>query len=45
VAAADDAGEQEIRAVAAAAGSILAALDEDRLGVVERGLVDQWLVL
>jgi hypothetical protein len=42
--AADDAGEQEIRAVAAAAGSVLAALGEDGLGVVEGVLVDQRLV-
>jgi hypothetical protein len=38
------AGEQEIRAVAAAAGCVLAALGEDGLGVVEGGLVDQRLV-
>jgi len=44
VAAADDAGEQIVGAVAAAAGSVLAALGEDGLGVVEGGLVDQRLV-
>ncbi|HWY18606.1 MAG TPA: hypothetical protein VNY27_07840 [Solirubrobacteraceae bacterium] len=43
--AADDAGEQEVRAVAASAGGVLGALGEDRLGLVEGGLVDQWFVL
>jgi hypothetical protein len=44
VSAAHDAGEQEVRAVATAAGRVLAALGEDRLRLIEGALLDQWLV-
>ena len=42
--AADHAGEKEVRAVAPAAGGVLAALGEDRLCLLKGALVDQWLV-
>jgi hypothetical protein len=42
--AANHAGEQEVRGIAAATGDIVSALCEERLSLVERRAVDQRLV-